>query len=90
MTQAATYALRLPQSLKNALAEVAKRDGTSINQFITVAIAEKISALETARFFEERRERANLDAFYQILNRAGDEPARDGDELPESTVQNPD
>lgn len=83
MTQSATYALRLPQSLKAAVAEAAKRDGTSINHFITIAIAEKLSALETARFFEERRERADLDEFYQILNRTGGEPPRAGDEMPE-------
>lgn len=50
MNQPATYALRLPQSLKAAVAEVAKRDETSINNFITLAIAEKLSAMETVRF----------------------------------------
>lgn len=50
MTQPATYALRLPRSLKAAVAEVVKRDGTSINNFITLAIAEKLSAMETVRF----------------------------------------
>ncbi|MEZ4860777.1 MAG: hypothetical protein R3C14_05695 [Caldilineaceae bacterium] len=83
MTQPATYALRLPQSLKTAVAEVAKRDGTSINQFITLAIAEKLSVLETVRFFEERRTRADMNAFYRILNREGGEPPRAGDEMPE-------
>ena len=52
MTQSATYALRLPQSLKTALAKAAKRDGTSINQFITLAVAEKLSVLETATFLQ--------------------------------------
>lgn len=82
MTQPATYALRLPQSLKAAVAEVAKRDGASINNFITLAIAEKLSAMETVRFFEERRNRADLDAFYRILNRQGGEAPRPGDEMP--------
>jgi hypothetical protein len=39
--------MRLPKSLKDEVAKVAKRDGTSINQFIAIAVAEKISALET-------------------------------------------
>ena len=51
MSETSTYPLRLPKSLKDEVAKVAKRDGTSINQFIAIAVAEKISALETERFF---------------------------------------
>ncbi len=68
--------------MKAAIAEVYKRDGTSINNFITVAIAEKLSAMETVRFFEERQSRADMDAFYRILTRTGGEPPRPGDEMP--------
>ena len=78
----ATYPLSLPQSLKEAVAQVAKREGTSINQFITVAVAEKLSALETAAFFEERKKRADREIFRQILNRKGGSPPREGDEMP--------
>ncbi len=46
MSETSTYPLRLPKSLKDQVAKVAKRDGTSINQFIAIAVAEKISALE--------------------------------------------
>ena len=46
-----TYPLRLPVSLKAAVAEISKADGTSINQFVTTAVAEKISALHTAGVF---------------------------------------
>ena len=41
-------------SLKNAVAEVSREEGTSINQFVNVAIAEKLAALRTERFFAER------------------------------------
>lgn len=82
MTQSASYPLRLPQSLKNAIAQAAARDGISINQFITLAAAEKIAALDTMRFFEERTNRADLARFRKILNRPGGEPPRPGDELP--------
>ena len=81
MIQSSTYALRLPHSLKSAVTAAAKRDGVSINHFITLAVAEKLSVLETVSFFEERRERADLDAFWKILNRAGGEPPRIGDEM---------
>ena len=84
MSDIKTYPLRLPKSLKDEVAKVAKRDGTSVNQFITIAVAEKISALETERFFAERAKRADLKAFQEILFRAGGESPRTGDELDES------
>ncbi len=49
-----SYALRLPESLKQAAKRIAAADDTTMNQFFVVAIAEKISAMETARFFEQR------------------------------------
>lgn len=82
--QSATYSLRLPLSIKEAVATEAKRDGISMNQFIMLAVAEKLTALETARFFAERNERADMEGFRQILNREGGEPPRDGDELPDA------
>ena len=45
------YPLRLPASLKAALAEISRAEGTSMNQFVAVAVAEKISAMRTAEFF---------------------------------------
>ena len=44
MSNVATYPLRLPRSLRAAIERVAKRDGTSINQFVTMAAAEKLAA----------------------------------------------
>ncbi len=81
MSETSTYPLRLPKSLKAEVAKVAKRDGTSINQFIAIAVAEKISALETERFFVERAKQADMEEFRAILFRPGGEPPRAGDEL---------
>ncbi len=50
MTRVATFPLRLPVSLKTALEKIAKRDGTSMNQFLVIAAAGKISAMETESF----------------------------------------
>jgi hypothetical protein len=47
-----SYALRLPESLKLASKRIAAANDTTMNQFFVVAIAEKISAMETADFFE--------------------------------------
>ena len=82
MADLSTYPLRLPKSLKDKVAKVAKRDGSSINQFITIAVAEKISVLETERFFLNKMSEADLDAFRSLLFRSGGEPPRAGDELP--------
>ena len=69
--QTATYSLRLPVSLKAALAEISKEDGTSINQFIATAVAEKICAMKTAEFFAARAANADVRAALNILNRQG-------------------
>ena len=81
MSEVSTYPLRLPKSLKEQVAKAAKRDHTSMNQFIAIAVAEKISALDTEQFFAERANQANLDAFRGILFRSGGEQPRSGDEL---------
>lgn len=86
MTKTSTFPLRIPVSLKAAVEELAKRDGTSVNQFVVMAVAEKMSALQTEEFLEQRRRRANPEAFLRILNREGGEPPRPGDELPEGYV----
>jgi uncharacterized protein (DUF1778 family) len=81
-TKVATFPLRLPVSMKAALEKIAERDGTSMNQFLVIAAAEKISAMETERFFAERSKRADDAAFLRILNRKGGEPPR-----PEDTIE---
>lgn len=44
MTETSTYLLRLPRSLKKAVEKQSEEDGTSINQFVAMAVAEKLSA----------------------------------------------
>ncbi len=83
-TKVATFPLRLPVSLKAALETISDRDGTSINQFLVVAAAEKIAAMQTEEFFLARRNRADREAFRRILNREGGETPRAGDEWPQS------
>lgn len=55
MKQTNTYPLRLPRSLKQAVERLSRQDGTSINQFVATAVAEKVGALETAEFFTDRK-----------------------------------
>ena len=83
-TRVATFPLRLPVSLKAALETISDRDGTSINQFLVVAAAEKIAAMQTEEFFLERRNRADREAFRRILIRTGGEPPSPEDEWDEN------
>ena len=78
----AAYPLRLPVSIKAFAEKVAAAEGTSLNQFIASAVAEKLAALRTADFFEERKSRADWPAFDRLMNRRGGEPPRAGDEMP--------
>ena len=80
-TRVSTFPLRLPGSLKTAVERVSKRDGASMNQFLVIAAAEKIAAMETERCFAERRERADDAAVLRILNRDGGEAPRPEDTL---------
>lgn len=80
MTQA-NYALRLQASLKAEAERLARAEGTTLNQFINVAVAEKIAALRTADFFRERAKRADMSAALALLDRFGtDEAPQAGDE----------
>src|SRR6476646_3533304 len=86
MRRAKTYPLRLPRSLKRAVELQSKEDGTSINQFVATAVAEKISALQTAEFFASRRARADFKAFDKLMKRRRGTPPREGDEIEGSVL----
>ena len=84
MARTSNYALRLLTSLKAEAEKVVAEEGTTLNQFINVAVAEKLAALRTARYFQERAARADLAVFDQLLARAGEEPPCPGDKLPDA------
>ena len=82
MRKPSTYPLRLPASLKEAVAELSKKDGTSINQFVVTAVAEKVSAMRTAEFFAARAAEADIEAARCIIRRGGGQPPESNDRLP--------
>jgi hypothetical protein len=82
MKETRTYPLRLPRSLKEAVVRLSREDRTSINQFVATAVAEKVSALQTAKYFADREARADFKAFDRIMKPRGGKPARKGDEMP--------
>ncbi|HJS84958.1 MAG TPA: toxin-antitoxin system HicB family antitoxin [Acetobacteraceae bacterium] len=81
-TRISTYPLRLPLSIKAEAERLAAAEGTSLNQFVATAVAEKVAALRTADYFTSRRGRADWAAFDRLMSREGGEPPRPGDELP--------
>jgi hypothetical protein len=83
MKETTTYPLRLPRSLKQAVERLSREDGTSINQFVATAVAEKIAALETAQLFTDRKRRADFKVFDRIMKRRGGKPPRPNDEMPD-------
>ncbi|MGB2622763.1 MAG: hypothetical protein WA857_08980 [Candidatus Acidiferrum sp.] len=87
MTKTTTYPLRLPRSLKKAVESQSKEDGTSINQFVATAVAEKISALQTAEFFATRKARADFKAFDKLMKRRRGQPPRPGDEISRREIE---
>jgi len=76
------FALRLQPSLLDEARKVAEAEGVPLNQLINVAVAEKLSALRTASYFQERAARADVTKALGILERAGkNNPPADGDAL---------
>ncbi|MDP9038746.1 MAG: hypothetical protein M3O02_05650 [Acidobacteriota bacterium] len=73
------FALRLQDSLLKEARTLSKKEGVALNQFINVAVAQKISALRTAEYFEQRAARANPAQALEILRRPGrgEEPGPD-------------
>lgn len=76
----ATYPLKLPLSIKKAAQRLAKEDGVSLNQWIAVAVAEKIGVVETAAdFFSKRAGKATGAGLMRFL-RSAPKAAPDADD----------
>ena len=64
--------IRLPESLHKRLRELAKRENVSMNQLVTLALAEKVSALDTLDYLSDRANRASRSSFERALARVAD------------------
>ena len=76
-----TISLRLPDYLHASIRSLAKDEGVSINQLITLAIAEKLSALQTEDIIKKRGKRASKNDFLSILEKVPDIPPQLGDKI---------
>ncbi len=77
-----TLSLQLPESLLKGLTEACQRDGVSINQFIAIAIAEKLSALMTEEYLQQRAKRGSREKYEAALAQVPDVEADEYDRTP--------
>ena len=67
-----TLSIRIPDSYHTMVKELSKMDNISINQFITAAIGEKLTALQTENYIEQRATKGSREKFLAVLNKAPD------------------
>lgn len=73
--------LRLPKSLHEHLREVAQEEGISVNQFVMLAVAEKVASISTIEYLERRAKRGSREKFLEILSKAPDIEPEEFDKL---------
>lgn len=76
-----TLSVRLPDSIHREVRELAKEDGVSINQFISLALAEKVSSLRTVEFLKQRAARGSSAHMLAILDAAPDVEPEEHDKI---------
>jgi len=76
-----TLSIRLPDSLHRYVKELAEQEGVSMNQFIALAVAEKISALKTVDYLEERAKHGSREKFERVLSKVPDVEPEEFDQL---------
>jgi hypothetical protein len=77
----AAVSLRLPNSIYELAKTLSKEDHVSLNQFIATAISEKVSALTTETYINERKKRASKEKFLKALNKVSDNEADEFDKI---------
>ena len=73
--------LRLPKTLHEQVKELAQEEGISVNQFVMLAVAEKIASISTIEYLEKRAKRGNREKLLEILNKAPDVEPEEFDKL---------
>ncbi|PIU85408.1 MAG: toxin-antitoxin system HicB family antitoxin [Deltaproteobacteria bacterium CG06_land_8_20_14_3_00_44_19] len=73
--------LRLPGSIHRHIREIARNEGVSINQFVSSAVSEKISAIMTENYLKSRAKKAKKSDLKKILDTVPKRKPILGDEL---------
>ncbi len=74
-----TLSLRIPDSLHKEVKSLVKKEGISINQFISSAVAEKMSALLTEKYLLNRSRKGNEQQFFKAMSKVPDIEPEDFD-----------
>lgn len=74
-----TISLRLPESLHKKVRELAQAEDVSINQLITTALAEKMSALMTVDYLQERAARGDRAKLERSMGKVANAEAAERD-----------
>jgi hypothetical protein len=64
--------LRLPKSLHEQLKELAEEEGISVNQFVVLAVAEKVASISTIEYLEKRAMGGSREKLLAVLNKVPD------------------
>jgi predicted transcriptional regulator len=78
-----TISLRLPDSLHKQVRKLAEKESVSINQLITVALAEKLSALMTEEYLGERAKHGSRKKFQRAMAKVTKVKPEEYDRLPD-------
>jgi hypothetical protein len=73
--------IHLPKSSHEQLREVAREEGISVNQFVMLAIAEKVTALSTIEYLEKRAKGGSREKLLEVLNKVPDNEPEEADRL---------
>ncbi len=73
--------LRIPKTLHNQVRELAQEEGVSMNQFVMLALAEKVAALQAIDYLEERAKRGSREKMLAVLAKAPDVEPEEFDKL---------
>jgi hypothetical protein len=76
-----TVSVQLSDSLHAAADELAQETGVSLNQFLVLALSEKVSALTGLRHLASRAERGSRTQFEAALREVADVEAEECDRL---------
>lgn len=64
--------INLPESLAERLRKTSEKEQVEPEQFVVIAVAEKLASLKSIGYLERRAERANLEDFEMILDKIPD------------------
>ncbi len=72
----------VPDSIYQQIATLAQKDQITLDQFVSTALAEKVSALLTEDYLAKRAARADRQKFLEVMAKVPDVEPEEFDRLP--------